>query len=176
MIRIREAQIEDSAAIAKVHIDSWRTTYKGIVSDDYLSAMSYQERERKWQELFQAKDNFQFAYVAEVGNNRIVGFASGGINRNEATDYQGELYAIYILHEYQGKGIGRRLTEAIAKRLLLEGRKSMSVWVLESNPACRFYESLGGKRLYEKEINIGDTTLIEVAYGWKDVKNLCKAV
>jgi ribosomal protein S18 acetylase RimI-like enzyme len=176
MIRIREAQIEDSAAIAKVHIDSWRTTYKGIVSDDYLSALSYQEREQKWQEFFQATDHFQFAYAAEVGSNQIVGFAVGGVNHDEAADYQGELYAIYILHEYQGKGIGRRLTEAVARRLLQGGRSSMSVWVLARNPACRFYESLGGKRLHEKEIEIGDTTLIEVAYGWKDVKILCEAV
>jgi ribosomal protein S18 acetylase RimI-like enzyme len=170
MIHIREAQIEDSAAIAKVHIDSWRTTYRGIVSDGYLSALSYQERERQWHEFFQVTDHFQFAYVAEVGNNQIVGFAAGGVNRDEPIDYQGALYAIYILQRYQGKGIGRWLTEAVAKRLLQGGRISISVWVLERNPARKFYESLGGNRLYEKEINIGDTSLIEVAYGWTDIK------
>jgi GNAT superfamily N-acetyltransferase len=176
MIRIREAQIEDSAAIAKVHIDSWRTTYRGIVSDVYLSALSCLEREQQWQEFFQGTDHFQFAYVAEVGNNQVVGFAAAGVNRDEPTDYQGALYAIYILQEYQGKGIGRWLTEAVAKRLLQGGNISMSVWVLERNPACKFYESLGGNRLQEKVINIGDTSLIEVAYGWKDVKNICQAV
>src|SRR5262247_626567 len=65
MIRIREAQMQDSAAIAKVHVDSWRTTYKGIVSDDYLSAMSYTEREQRWQEFFEDTDHFQFVYLAE---------------------------------------------------------------------------------------------------------------
>jgi ribosomal protein S18 acetylase RimI-like enzyme len=174
MIHVREAKKEDSAAIARVHVDSWRTTYKGIVSDDYLAAMSYQQREEKWREFFQDTDHFQFAYVAEADNNQIVGFASGGVNRNEVTDYQGELYAIYILREYQGKGIGRQLTEAIVRRLLQEGKLSMSVWVLERNPACRFYESLGGKRIFEKEIIIGDTTLTELAYGWKDMNILFK--
>jgi len=175
MIRIREAKIQDSAAIARVHIDSWRTTYKGIVSDNYLSAMSFPKRKQNWEEFFQDTDHLQFAFVAEVENDQIIGFASGGVNRNETTDYQGELYAIYILREYQGKGIGRQLTEAIAKRLFQEGKRSMWVWVLERNPACRFYESLGGKRVYQKEIDIGDKTLIEVAYGWSDIKNLFKA-
>jgi len=175
MIRIREAQKRDSAAIAKVHIDSWRTTYKGIVSDDYLSVMSYTERERRWQEFFEEKDHFQFAYLAEEENGQIVGFASAGVNRAEIADYQGELYAIYILREYQGNGIGRQLTEAVARRLLHEEIRSISVWVLEKNPACRFYEALGGKKLLEKEINIGDTKLIEVAYGWKDIKILNKS-
>src|SRR5262245_16790059 len=142
MIRIREARKRDSAAIAKVHIDSWRTTYKGIVSDEYLSVMSYTERERRWQEFFEEKDHFQFAYLAEEENGQIVGFASGGVNRSEIADYQGELYAIYILREYQGKGIGRQLTEAVARQLLREEIRSIAVWVLERNPACRFYESL----------------------------------
>jgi len=175
MILIREAHIDDSAPIARVHVDSWRTTYKGIVSDNYLAAMSYQQREEMWKEFFQETDHFQFAYVAEAENNQIIGFASGGVNRNNATEYQGELYAIYILHEHQGKAIGRQLTEAVAKRLFQEGRKSMWVWVLERNPACRFYESLGGNRVHKKEINIGDTTLIEVGYGWKDIKTLYKS-
>jgi len=172
MIRIREAQKRDSAAIAKVHIDSWRTTYKGIVSDDYLSVMSYTEREQRWQEFFEDTDHFQFVYLAEEKNGQIVGFASAGVNRTEIADYQGELYAIYILREYQGKGIGRQLTEAVARRLLREEIRSISVWVLEKNSACRFYEALGGIKLLEKEINIGNTKLIEVAYGWKDINTL----
>ena len=32
MVTIREARIEDAPGIAKVHVDSWRTTYAGIVS------------------------------------------------------------------------------------------------------------------------------------------------
>jgi len=83
--------------------------------------MSYIEREQRWQEFFDDTDHFQFAYLAKEENGHIVGFASGGVNRNDFPDYQGELYAIYILREYQGKGIGRQLTEAVASRLLRSG-------------------------------------------------------
>ena len=37
---IRVAKASDAAAIARVHIDSWRTTYVGIVPQDYLDAYS----------------------------------------------------------------------------------------------------------------------------------------
>jgi hypothetical protein len=33
---IREAELYDAAAIAIVHVDSWRSTYRGIIPEDYL--------------------------------------------------------------------------------------------------------------------------------------------
>jgi len=46
---IRQADIADAKAIAKVHVDSWRTTYANIVPDDYLTNLSYESREHNWQ-------------------------------------------------------------------------------------------------------------------------------
>jgi ribosomal protein S18 acetylase RimI-like enzyme len=166
---IREAKENDSAAIARVHIDSWRTTYRDMVSTDHLASLSYEEREQRWQEFFSATDSVQFAYVAEYDDELIVGFASGGPNRDIGSIYEGELYAIYLLEEHQHQGIGRELTRAVVKRLLQEGMSSMQVWVLAENPGGGFYESIGGRRLKEQEMVIGGTTLIEVAYGWSDL-------
>jgi GNAT superfamily N-acetyltransferase len=172
MIHIRAADEQDSAPIARVHVDSWRTTYRGIISDSYLAALSYQQREQGWQEVFRTTEDLQFAYVAEAENNQVIGFAAGGLNRNEEIDYEGELYAIYLLFEYQRKGIGRLLTKAVVKRLLQEGVHSMLVWVLEGNPACRFYEAVGGRKISEKEIIIGEEAYKEVAYGWREIEKL----
>ena len=41
---IRKANIEDAMGIAKVHVDSWRTTYKGIVPEVFLENLSYDEK------------------------------------------------------------------------------------------------------------------------------------
>jgi hypothetical protein len=38
------------------------------------------------------------------------------------------------------------------------------VWVLEVNPACGFYERLGGRRLAEKRAAMGGEVFVEVAY------------
>jgi len=48
----------------------------------------------------------------------------------------------------------------------------MLVWVLADNPACRFYEALGGQKVYEKQIERGSTMLNEFAYGWTDTRFL----
>jgi len=80
-----------------------------------------------------------------------------------------KLYAIYVLEAYQGRGLGRDLTLDVVARLVADGRRSMLVWVLADNPACRFYEALGGRRVEVKRISIGGVELDEVAYGWTDL-------
>jgi ribosomal protein S18 acetylase RimI-like enzyme len=78
------------------------------------------------------------------------------------------LQKIYILEAYQGQGIGRSLTLAVVERLAMIEIHSMLVWVLTENPACKFYEAMGGEKVYEQQIEIGGVQLDEVAYGWKD--------
>lgn len=168
---IREANQTDTFGIAKVQVDSWRTTYKGIVPESYIASLTYEDREGRWREFFSEVNN-QFAFVAEIGEKNIVGFASGGRNRGDEDIHEGELYAIYLLHEYQRRGMGRLLVKAIVERLLQRGMSSMLVWVLAENPFRAFYEALGGKYVSEKEIVIGGATLIEVAYGWEDLNRL----
>jgi len=105
-----------------------------------------------------------------------VGFAAAGRDRSGNPQYQGELTAIYILQAYQHSGIGRQLVRTVAERLAEMEMHSMQVWVLEANPACQFYEQLGGQRVGAKEIAIGGTCLVEVAYGWADTVGLRNAV
>jgi hypothetical protein len=45
----------------------------------------------------------------------------------------------------------------------------MIVWALEANPACRFYQRLGGVPVAAQTIDIGGQSLPEVAYGWPDI-------
>lgn len=165
-MKIRTATKKDAAQIARIHIDSWRTTYKGIVPDSYLDRMSYKERTQRWQR----KSFEQNVFVAENKHGEIVGFANGGKERQGVFNgYDGELYAIYLFKEYQGKGIGKQLTQAVVGSLLKDGFNSMLIWVLEDNPATYFYESIGGKRIGEDELEIDGVKLTEIAYGWDDL-------
>jgi len=54
------------------------------------------------------------------------------------------------------------------------GFDTMLVWTLADNPYRRFYERLGGKLLCDKDIEIGEQKLVEVAYGWDDLGRLLK--
>jgi ribosomal protein S18 acetylase RimI-like enzyme len=95
-----------------------------------------------------------------------------GPERSGDINYQGELYAIYIQKEYQGPGIGLRLTKALVEALLEQDISSMLVWVLAANPSKGFYEALGGSRIGEKTIAIGGNQLLETAYGWEEIRPL----
>ena len=166
---IRKTKLEDAAGIAKVHVDGWRTTYKGIVPDTYLDNLSYESRERMWISGIE-QDN---VYIAEDDNGQIVGFASGGKERTGKYDrYVGELYAIYLLEGQQGKGLGRKLVQTVVDDLKEKKLNSMLIWALKENPACRFYEMLGGKQIDTAEIEIEGKKLSEIAYGWDDLADL----
>ena len=172
-IRIRSANPSDAGPIARVHVDTWRTTYAGIVPDDYLASLSYVNRESSWGEILAADQPGTSNFVTETHGGEVVGFAGGGPEREGNRTYRGELYAIYLLKEYQRKGIGHRLVSAVAKRLLVDGFSSMLIWVLKDNhPACRFYESLGGEQVGCQTITIGGLDVVEVSYGWKDIAGL----
>ncbi|NJM87928.1 MAG: GNAT family N-acetyltransferase [Hydrococcus sp. RU_2_2] len=157
---VREAMVEDAPAIAKVHIETWRTTYHSILPEDYLARLSLQERENRWVKMLNtaAKDN-HFIYVAENESGQIIAFADGGLERTNDPVYKSEIYAIYILEAYQQQGLGRILMQTLVKKFDELGFNSMLIWVLERNPACQFYEALGGQKVRFKQIEIGGNVL-----------------
>ncbi len=172
METIRKAQEGDAEGIARVHVDSWRTTYRGIVPDEYLARLSYERREQVWKNALSQRPDSNLLFVALDDMGRVVGFISGGKEREEDPDYRGELYAIYLLEEMQGHGLGRRLVTQLVEGLLEMGLDSMLVWVLAENPACQFYQALEGQRVRSKPIEIGGVTLEEEAYGWSGIQHL----
>ena len=169
---IRQAAIDDAAAIARVHVDAWRTTYVGIVPDEYLAGLSYDEREEKWRAGLANPTFGEFTLVAENDSQTIVGFATGGPEREGDTVYRGELHAIYLLTDARRQGVGRRLVSEVARRLLEAGFDSMLVWVLADNPSRRFYEALGASFVCDNVVEIGGARLIEQAWGWPDIQRL----
>jgi len=168
METIRAARVEDAPEIGRVHVNSWRTTYKGIVPDEVLANLSYTLREQKARQRLSSPTTR--TYVAENEQGQIVGFVVGGLNRDASSAYVSELYAIYILREVQGRGIGKKLTHALVERLVQDKLYSMLVWVLADNPSRGFYEALRGQYVATKPIEIGDALLDEVSYGWDDIR------
>ena len=161
--RIRKAGIEDAPAIAFVQLESWKSTYAGIVSETYLASLNVGTSAQKWREWLGAGNFSMFVAESSAG---VIGFASGGILRDAILGYDAELYAIYLLREHQGRGVGRLLVHALVDSLRAEGFGSMVAWVLEKNPAVSFYMHLGGIQIAHKPIEIGGASLEELAFGW----------
>lgn len=168
MIQIRNAILSDAKGIAKVHVDSWRTTYAGIVPEPFLQQLTYESRENLWKSAIP----HGHVFVAQNEQGDIIGFACGDKERSgDYENYEGELYAIYILQEYQGQGIGRRLVTPVVKQLLDKNIHTMLVLVLEENKSCLFYEALGARKIDTLDVEIGGVNLKEVVYGWKDISS-----
>ena len=70
---IRKATIVDAEDIAKVHVDSWKTAYKGILPDEFLNRLSYEQRTMLWER----NTLEQNVYVAENAEGKVVGFSIG---------------------------------------------------------------------------------------------------
>lgn len=169
-LTMRTAAPDDAPEIARVHVDAWRSAYIGIIADEILDGLSVDQRTCGWTEVL--KRNEQATFVAEFGDHGVVGFVNGGPERDGRTDFDAELYAVYIQPEWQGRGIGRELTMTFVRWLIETGFHSMILWVLAQNTSRGFDEHLGGQSVGEKTIDIGSQTLSEVAYGWTDLGNL----
>ena len=136
---IRPATVDDSEAIARVHVDTWRAAYRGPITDEVLDGLSAARRAEGWRG--QLAGGGAGVFVAVLRED-VVGFASAGPARDEGQG--GELYAIYVRRERWGAGIGGRLLAAVVEHLRsLEVRHAM-LWVLETNDRTRrFYERHG---------------------------------
>jgi GNAT superfamily N-acetyltransferase len=170
MACIRPANVRDASAIAHVHVQSWLTTYAGIVPRDYLASLNEAERARAWEKWLASGIT---VFVAEV-SHKVVGFAGGGPAREPVAPYDAELYTLYLLQNEQKRGLGKALLVEIARSLRQGGHHGMLVWVLAQNPAVRFYEKSGAYYLREKQTDIGGASLTELALGWPDLKHLAR--
>jgi len=172
-LKIREARPADAAAIARVQVETWHTTFRGTLPEDFLAGINLEAQTPRWVEELNQTARASFVFVAETGDGEVVGFASCGPERKGDAEFDGELYAIYILEAFQRAGLGRALTLAAVERLAASGLRSMLVWALEVNDAGRrFYEKLCGRLVRDGSVTRGPHTFPTVGYGWADITGL----
>ncbi len=142
-----EAEIRGKAY---VHWKSWQESYAGIVDAGYLERLTLERCEEL---AFRYPDSI---LIAKDGD-RVVGFAAAGRYRGtDGSDLdEGEVYAIYVLSEYQKQKLGYALMRHCLNRLHDCG--AIYVWVLKDNhKAIDFYEKIGFRAEgAEKELLLG---------------------
>lgn len=174
-ITFRRATANDAAAIAALRVDSWRTTYRGVMPDAYLDGMRAEESAEMWLQVLNTDLPTIAVFVAEAGTE-LVGFAAGMLLMPEKFDLNAELTAIYLKPIAQRGGVGRRLLSMIASALQLQGATGLLVWVIAGNQAARqFYEQMGAELLIEQPFTWDGLDLMETGYGWRDLTALRQA-
>lgn len=183
---IRPARRADADAIARIYVETWRSTYAGILPDRLLVGLSRRGQALIWSQAVAHRGRADFVTVAHAPGAGVVGFGSGGLghvafayhgpghqDRGHGPGqgaYQGEVYTLYVLPDHQGRGIGRRLLAALGRELLAREIGSAFVWVLAANPARFFYEAMGARLIGEREEVLGGARVRELAYGWPDLR------
>ena len=138
---------------AYVHWKSWQEAYPGLVDQRYLDSLTLDKCEKT---AYRWLDNI---IVAKDGDS-VVGFVGYGKYRDDELENAGEVFSIYILSEYYGKGVGYRLMKAALSQLTEYPR--IAVWVLKNNQrAIRFYERCGYRFDGREEMLVLGSPVIE---------------
>jgi RimJ/RimL family protein N-acetyltransferase len=178
-MRIRAAVPQDAPALARVIVDSSRAAHQGQVPDEVLTRVplteAYAESERNWlrtlHEIAADPQPHECIAVAEDEQGAVVGLAMGGPARGTVAEGTGEVYVLYVLPEYHGRGLGRSLVQAVAHDLAHHGMRALRIACLAANtPARRFYERIGGRVIAERLFEDNGFLLPEVVYGWDDLR------
>jgi GNAT superfamily N-acetyltransferase len=169
---IRPARAEDASEIARINHETWIRTYEGILDPATIQARSLDEQVRLWKEQLAFENPSERRFVAET-NGMLVGYTGGGRNPDKNSPFQSELFGIYVLYDYQKKGLGQEMMKELAAWLLVKGHSSMLVWIMRENPYRRFYEKLGGSLLEQtRELDYGGKKVTVICYGWSDIAKL----
>ena len=163
---IRSATPDDAERLASIHVEAWRSAYRGQMPDAYLDALSVQDRVDVWRRLL-ADTTASIAILVLVDGEQPIGFAYCTAQRTEpAGDLTGELASMYVDPPSWRRGGGRLLTAAAIEWFTTMACRDATLWVLETNTGPRrFYEALGWKRDgSRKPIELGGRDLVEVRY------------
>jgi ribosomal protein S18 acetylase RimI-like enzyme len=170
-VTVRTAKPADARLIARVHYQSWQTTYAGILPLDVIASQAGRKSEASWRRRLSLATVGETTFVAERGGE-MVGFANCGDARHRLEGLEAEIYALYVLQAHQRRGVGRELVRACARHFVLHGHFGFYLWVLKANRARLFYETLGGEEMGEKSERLGLHSFSQVAYGWHDLTSL----
>lgn len=147
---------DDAPGIARVHVLSWQSAYKGLLPQAMLDQLSLATRERQWRQWLEAPAGSAPDTLVATSDQGILGFVSGGALRGDHPGFDSEIAAIYLLPAQQGKGLGKALFEAMQAQLRAAGYQRCLVWVLASNATARaFYARQGGSPALTKTASLG---------------------
>jgi predicted PurR-regulated permease PerM/GNAT superfamily N-acetyltransferase len=166
-LRIVDAGFADAAAIARLHADSWRATYRGSMPDAFLDTEADADRLRHWTNRLRTPLPEQIVLKA-VDDGRLVGFACAYL---EADPHRGALLDnLHVAPVLTGRGIGAQLFESTRQRVAqVQPGSGLYLWVFAANVrAQRFYERLGGVVVEQKVVEVLPGVHVpEVCFAWQ---------
>lgn len=136
---VRSAGPGDVQGLARVHVDTWRETYRGLISDAVLddpSLLSW--REKFWEAAITDPKYSQNTVAVASHEGTLLGIAMSG-PADEDADAPQQLFLLYVYAAFHGSGVGAALLEAV-----IGPTAPASLWVADPNPRAQaFYRKNG---------------------------------
>jgi ribosomal protein S18 acetylase RimI-like enzyme len=175
-VKIRRATAKDATEIGRVYVETWQSSYAGLLPDEMLARMSDVRQSAWWSRALGDARESRGIFVADDEDMGVVGFGSCGPVRDPPEGLSGreirvgEVFTLYVEPDFQNRGLGRRLLDALFRQLRADGCDTAVLWMLAENPTRFFYEGLGGERVGERVDTLGGVDVEEMAFAWHDLE------
>jgi ribosomal protein S18 acetylase RimI-like enzyme len=181
---IRPAHEADAPAMGQLMVETYLAAHRDQMpveawakrSEEWTPEVSAQGWARELRAIAAGTEPHECIYVAVDEGGDLLGLAMGGPADEDDRPQTGAVYALYVCTSHHGRGVGRRLVQAVAADLAQHGMTVLQIGCLAANaPARRFYEALGGRLVCERLFDEEGVMLPEVVYEWADIKGLAAA-
>jgi ribosomal protein S18 acetylase RimI-like enzyme len=139
-LEVRPARLEDVAKMARLIVQTWQETYRGLMPDALLDDPGLVAvRERFWTAAL-TDERYSANRVALASRDgELVGVAMSGPPLDAQATWARQLYVLYVLAAEHGSGAGTALLRAV-----LQPEESVGLWVAALNPRAQaFYRKHG---------------------------------
>jgi len=153
-MKIKQVDLADLYIIKELAYEIWPTAYATILRDEQLHYMlSSMYSISSLQHQIKILHHHFFLIIE---NGTPIGFASYS-NISEIDSNKFKLHKLYLLPEFQKKGIGRTLMQFIFNHILTLEMKDVTITlnVNRDNSALQFYQHIGFHITREEDIDIG---------------------
>lgn len=144
-VTLREAQLADAPAIARLHLRSWRDAYRALAPAEAYETLTEAVRLARWTAILSEPQSHHRIFVAQAGGS-LLGIGMAAPPSEAAFGPRGEVRSLYVDPDAKRMGVGRRLLGVVAGQLADWGYRGAALGVVAGNaPAIAFYESLGAR-------------------------------
>lgn len=163
-LAVRPAVIADVAGMARVHVDTWSETYRGIMPDELLDAPDLVDRRRQmWTQILAEAAPSKFTCAVVESDGEIVGIAMSGPPETDGSVEDRHLYVLYAYRSMHGTGVGQGLLDAV-----IDPSVTTALWVADPNPRAQAF--------YVKNVFVADGTVKTDEYdGVREVRMVRQA-
>ena len=159
--KIRLGNKNDIKNLAILKQKVWSETYRGIYSDDIIDNFDYKKAEETFLNII---NHERISLYVVESNDELVGYMDVGVPVRTFNDYEQEIGLLYLIKDFQRKGIGKELFYLGCSEIKNNGYKKFFISCNKYNiNARKFYEKMGGKLISEDEDN-DNRRIVQVKY------------